>query len=64
MTADPRMHAKALNRTCDKICECWVRISKQDGGIGICDNIKSDHNNHIIGHRHAVCAALLEKSKK
>ena len=33
-------------------CLCWVHLSRQDGGVGICDNILSDHSQHLLGHLH------------
>ena len=38
-----------------KDCICWMKISDADGGIGVCDNIISDHNQHVIGHWHPAC---------
>ena len=47
-------------------CVSWVKLSDQDGGIGICDSIVSDHNQHLIGYMHPACDVLLivEQARK
>lgn len=42
-----------------KDCVCWCKVSAQDGGIGICDNRKSDHDQHVIGHAHMACNHII-----
>ena len=41
-------------------CACWVKLSDQDGGLGICDNTASDHNQHLLGHWHPACSYFLD----
>ena len=38
-----------------KDCVAYVELSKQDGGLGICDCVRSSHNQHVIGHLHPAC---------
>jgi len=38
-----------------KDCASWVKLSDADGGIGICDSVVSDHNQHLTGHHHPAC---------
>jgi len=45
---------KKIEEHCDS-CVCWYKLSPEDGGIGLCDNRKSDHDQHIIGHAHLIC---------
>ena len=40
-------------------CICWVKLSDADGGIGICDNVVSDHNQHLVGYRHPACSVAV-----
>ncbi|HUW29981.1 MAG TPA: hypothetical protein VM223_00055 [Planctomycetota bacterium] len=46
-------------KTCADCCG-WVFLSDLDGGIGICDDITSDHAQHVLGRFHPMCAAALE----
>jgi hypothetical protein len=41
-------------------CASWVKLSDQDGGIGICDSAVSNHNQHIVGHWHPACDMMIE----
>jgi len=52
VTEDPNRYW--VNERCG-LCRCWIKLSDVDGGIGICDCIHSDHNQHLIGYAHLVC---------
>ena len=45
---------------CDR-CSSWLKLSDQDGGIGICDSIRSNHGQHLLGYAHPGCAAFCDK---
>jgi hypothetical protein len=36
-------------------CIAWFKLSDQDGGLGICDNVDAEHNQHLIGCAHPSC---------
>ena len=46
---------KGKEKTFCNECIAWIRVSDQDGGIGVCDNRKSSHDQHILGHAHFGC---------
>lgn len=51
-----------IENKCEKhciSCASWVRLSNCDGGLGICDSIKSDHNQHLLGYWHPACSVCL-----
>ena len=41
-------------------CSSWHKLSDQDGGLGICDSIRSDHGQHLLGAAHPGCAAFVD----
>jgi len=45
-----------------KDCISWFKLSDKDGGIGICDSIVSDHNQHLLGFWHPACDAALTEA--
>lgn len=51
-----------MKQPCCKDCICWEKLIDIDGGIGICDNTKSDHNQHLIGYAHQICEHIIERS--
>lgn len=42
-----------------KDCIAWFKISDQDGGIGVCDNVDAEHNQHLIGCAHPSCREFM-----
>ena len=36
-------------------CDWWIGLWEDEGGIGLCDNVHSDHNQHIVSCDHPQC---------
>jgi len=40
-------------------CICWVNLTDADGGIGLCDSVVSEHNQHLVGYAHPACGRII-----
>jgi hypothetical protein len=52
------------------VCANWIELfaggysvmAQIEGKtIGVCNCVKSDHNQHIVGYMHPACAELIER---
>jgi len=44
-------------------CIDWIKFGDEYGGIGICDCMIGEHNQHVIGFKHPACIRFYNKNK-